>query len=183
MEKLSRSISNEKFDPFGNRICRDIRNQLSEKFIQAIGTGDIQPIIKTAEYFLNQSLEPYMRDYINNRLQLYRTIVQQVESSQKTIQNMIALELWNNKLFFEFHELLEKDWMRSTGADKKVLQALIMSAGTYMLLNSGRTSGAIKMASKAIEGLKEYKNMIPKCFDADLLIRKLSTLDYNPPKF
>jgi hypothetical protein len=72
--------------------------------------------------------------------------------------------------------------MRSTGAEKKALQALIRSAGTYMLLNYGRTNGAIKMASRASEGLQEYKKMIPTCFDAEPLIAKLSTLD-SPPKF
>jgi hypothetical protein len=51
------------------------------------------------------------------------------------------------------------------------------------LLNSGRKSGAIKMASKAIDDLKEYRNLIPRCFDVDLLIKRLSALDSNPPKF
>lgn len=182
MDKLSVSTRSEAFDPFGNRLCRDIRNQLSRKFIEALSSGDVQPIIKTAGYFLNQSLKPYMRDYIENRLKLYSTIFQQVESSQNPTQNMIAISLWNNELFFEFHELLEKNWMRSTGAEKKALQALILSAGSYMLLSNGRTNGAIKMASKAIEGLQEFKKMIPACFDAELLIAKLSTLD-SPPKF
>jgi hypothetical protein len=183
MDKLSRSIKDEKFDPFGNRLCRDIRNQLSKEFIQAIDTGDIKPITKTAEHFLNRNLKPYMGSYIKNRLKLYGTILQQVEPSQKPTQNMIALQLWNKELFYEFHELVEKEWMHTTGTEKKALQTLIRSAGAYILLNSGRKSGAIKMASKAIDDLKEYRNLIPRCFDVDLLIKRLSALDSNPPKF
>ena len=124
-----------------------------------------------------------MKNYIKKRIKLYSTIFQQVESSNKPTQNMIALKLWNSELFFEFHEFIEKDWMHATGAEKKALQALIRSAGTYMLLNSGRENGAIKMASKAIEGLQQFKNMIPTCFDTELLIKKLSDLDSNAPKF
>ncbi len=96
---------------------------------------------------------------------------------------MIALQLWNKELFYEFHELVEKEWMHTTGTEKKALQTLIRSAGAYILLNSGRKSGAIKMASKAIDDLKEYRNLIPRCFDVDLLIKRLSALDSNPPKF
>lgn len=103
MDKLSMSTSSEAFDPFGDRLCRDIRNKLSRKFIETLNSSDLQPIIKTAGYFLNQSLKPHMRDYIENRLKLYRRISQQVESSQKPTQNMIAITLWNNELFFEFH--------------------------------------------------------------------------------
>ena len=183
MGKLSKSTNKERFDPLRDRLCRDIRNQLSEKFIKALSTGDIKPIMKTAEYFINLDLKPFMREYIENRLKLYSVIVQQGDSSQKPTQNMIALTLWNNEFFFEFHELLEKEWMRSTGAEKKALQALIRAAGTYMLLESSRINGAMKMALKAIDGLQQYKNMIPACFDAELLIEKLAALDSNPPKF
>jgi hypothetical protein len=179
----SKFISGQEFDPFQDRLCRDIRNQLSKNFIQAIDSGDIGPLKTVAGQFIEQGLKPYMRDYIESRVKRYQAIINQAKSSQNQARYMIALLFWNNELFFEFHELLEKEWLRATGTEKLVLQALIRAAGTYMLLNHGRMHGATKMAAKAVAGLKQHKESVPACFDADLLITKLSALDPIPPKF
>ena len=172
------------FDPFESRLCRDIRNELSESLMKAICNGDIGSSYTVAEKYMSEGIEPFIKSYIDNRIMRYKAIVTQIQTAN--IQNhetyIIAILLWDQELFFEVHEWLEKKWRNSQGAEKIILQALIRAAGTYMHLEYGRHMGAKKMASKAVDTLIQYKESIP-VFSVELLISKLKSLDPVPPKF
>ena len=171
------------FDPFNSRFCRIIRNELSESLMKAIHNGDIRPSNSLREKYMSDGVEPFIIGYINSRIMRYKTVVSQIQTSKIQIHEtyVIALLLWNQELFFEVHEWLEKEWRNSQGAEKIILQALIRAAGTYMHLECGRHVGAKKMASKAVENLIRYKESIP-VFNVELLIAKLKALDPVPPK-
>jgi hypothetical protein len=173
------------FDPFKSRLCRDIRNDLSKSLVIAIHRRDIGPSYAVAEKYVSEGVEPFVTDYIHSRIMRYKTIVAQIQTENLQTHDtyLIAVLLWNQELFFEVHEWLEKIWHASEGTERFVSQALIRSAGAYMHLEYGRNTGAKKMASKAVLTLMHYKKSIPDIFNAALLISKLKALDPVPPKF
>ncbi|MEJ2096694.1 MAG: DUF309 domain-containing protein [Deltaproteobacteria bacterium] len=118
------------FDPFHNRQCRNIRNALSESFIDAVQQKTLAPVRDQIERFK-----------------------------------------------------LEQSWHSSSGDEKCLLQALIRSAGAFLLLESGRTNGARKLAAKALAGLKPLQSQVPNVYDVQGLIENLTHLDSNPPRF
>lgn len=173
------------FDPFEDRLCRDIRNDLSEAFLETIIKADLNLLSPVIEKYSIRDIEPFMREYIDDRQTRYRTVFHQIKPSgiQTDETNAIALLLWNQELFFEFHEWLEKKWLKAGGTEKIILQALIRAAGTYAHLAHGRKEGAKKMAAKAVDSLIQYKSMVPSVFEVEVLITKLAALDPTPPKF
>ena len=53
-----------------------------------------------------------------------------------------TLALWNERLFFEVHEVLEAVWKTATGATRQVLQGVIQIAVAYHHLAHGNLRGA-----------------------------------------
>ena len=172
------------FDPFNSRLCRNIRNELSESLIKAVHNRDIGPSIAVAEKYVSQRAEPFITRYITNRITCYKTVLNQIRSADIKRHDtfIIALLLWDQELFFEFHEWLEKKWRGSKGIDKMILQALIRAAGAYIHMEHGRIAGARKMASKAAASLTRYKRFVPPFLNVELLVSKLKALDAAPPK-
>jgi hypothetical protein len=173
------------FDPFQNRLCRDIRNELSERLMAILaGTGGGM-LSSIAESYTSGNIEPFMRDYIDDRLSRYQTVFNQIRVAKIPRDETygIALLLWDEELFFEVHEWLEKRWLVAHGTDKDILQALIRAAGTYVHLKHGRLEGANKMAVRAVETLLQHKEMVPSIFNVEVLVAKLTALDPVPPKF
>jgi uncharacterized protein len=173
------------FNPFNSRFCRIIRNELSESLMKAIHSCDIGPSYAVGEKYMSEGVEPYITGYINSRIMRYKTVVNQIRTANIQLHEtyIIALLLWDQELFFEVHEWLEKKWRSSKGAEKIISQALIRAAGTYMHLEYERNLSAKKMASKAVETLIRHKESVPEFLNAELLIAKLKALDPVPPKF
>jgi hypothetical protein len=48
------------FDPFHNRLCRDIRNNLSVHLMNSIKKGDISPVVDVVRKYKSQDVEPFM---------------------------------------------------------------------------------------------------------------------------
>jgi hypothetical protein len=172
------------FDPFESRLCRNIRNELSESLLKAIYRRDIGPAVAVAQKYASQGAEPFIIRYVDSRLTRYRTIIAQIGSAQIQVRDtfVIALLLWDQELFFEVHEWLEQKWRGSHGTEKMISQAFIRAAGVYIHLEHGRTAGARKMASKAAAGLTRFKPFVPPFLNIELLISKLEALDPVPPK-
>jgi hypothetical protein len=67
-------IENEHFDPFNNRLCRNVRNALSENFKNVLEQKKMQPVRRVADFFLS---DPHAgvcpKRYIDQRLAAYRT--------------------------------------------------------------------------------------------------------------
>lgn len=172
----------EKFDPFEDRLSRDIRNALSEAFAQALTDLSMESVQRVAEEYFTKYLESWHRDYIHERLSRYEKALVIIKDEKISEVFARALILWDLELFFEVHEILEHAWLSSQGHEKLVLQAMIRAAGVYIHLPRGNRIGARKMASKAVDALIANRAHVPPLFDLELLLAKLQKLDPVPPK-
>lgn len=175
----------KQFNPFESRACRTVRNTLGQSLLAAIPAGEMEPVSRVAHEYAPADADEVIKGYVNKRAASYRAVFAGIRSAgiQAGDTWYIALLLWNQGLFFECHEWLEKKWCRSEGAEKKMIQAVIWSAGAYSHLEYGRTAAAGKLAARAIVGLKHYREQVPDLFDVDVLVSKLGVLDPVPPKF
>jgi hypothetical protein len=173
------------FDPFHSRLCRDARNELSISFMPALRSKDLSAVLDIVREYSSGDVDFFVKNYMEDRLKRYQRVVYEIRSQNIAQQDTyrIACHLWNQALFFEFHEWLEAFWHRAAGSEKQVLQALIRSAGVYLLLEAGRINGAKKMAAKAAAGLRKLRPLVPGFFDAGRLIDKLTAFDPVPPEF
>ena len=60
----------------------------------------------------------------------------------------IAAALWNERLFFEVHEVLEAVWTTAAGAERQALQGVIQIAVAYHHLAHGNRRGARKLLAE-----------------------------------
>jgi uncharacterized protein len=173
-----------RFDPFQNRLCRKIRNELSKSLMEAIHSRDLTPSNAVAQKYAPESAEECIKEYIYNRIECYSLIISQIQSANIAADEtyIIVLLLWDKELFFEIHEWLEPKWLKAEGTEKNILQAFIQAAGTYILLESGRNKGARKMATKAVAAMLKDTKLLPDFLDSKLLIKKLKAVDPVPPK-
>jgi len=88
-----------------------------------------------------------------------------------------AVQLFNNREFFECHEALEEAWMPERGARRLFLQGLIHLAVGFHHSQRGNLAGASRQLRK---GLKKLKAYLPTCegIETERLCREvLSVLD------
>jgi hypothetical protein len=170
------------FDPFSDRLCRTIRNDLSEALMRSLLYLDLTPAQEVADQYITVDLQPVYRQYIDQRLESYRRVVQFIDRNHIEDTFRRALVLWDEELFFEVHEILEKAWLNSSGNTKLILQAMIRAAGMYVQLDRGNAKGAASMAAQAVAVLEANRGEVPDVFDIDLLLTRLKDVDPVPPK-
>lgn len=67
-----------------------------------------------------------------------------------------ASELFNRKMYFECHDLLEEAWSEARGEDRAFLQSLIhVSVGMYHLA-AGNHEGARNLLQRGVLGLEPF---------------------------
>lgn len=169
------------FDPFGDRLSRDIRNDLSATMATMLDQLDLAPAQEVAERYLEMNLESSYKEYISERLSRYQSALKVIQNGPTDVF-WRALVLWDRKLFFEMHEILEHAWYRAKGDEKKILQAMIRAAGVYIKLEYGYIAAARKMAKRALPALLEQNNFLARYFDPARLITALLNLDPDPPR-
>ncbi len=147
-------------NPFTDRLTRDIRNDLSGSLMEAIDRLDIEPVLRTAARFSPDSLQAWHRGYLEERLERYGSFLQELRSAPPLERRGIAALLWRAGLYFELHEFLEQYWMKSSGALRLGLQALIRAGGVHVHLESGHLPAARSMAMKALAGLEEHGSSV-----------------------
>jgi hypothetical protein len=183
---VARSDSHKitRFDPFESRLCRQVRNGLSESLMASIHKGQIGPSQAVAEQLRPDHAEPVIGHYIDDRITRYQAVIAQIRSVNIPVDDTyaIALLLWDQGLFFEVHEWVEAKWLQSSGAEKRVLQAVILAAGTYVHLEAGCPEKAKKIAAKALPPLIQHKALVPGFFNVDVLIASLESVNPVPPK-
>ena len=169
------------FNPFTDRLSRDLRNDLSEALLAALTGGAHAAFLAVAAaYRQHPELGPGARGYLEDRLACYQAVLAE---TNRDLPDQQALLLWNHELFFEFHELLEKRWRVAEGVARKVLQALIRAAGTYVLRHADRREGAVKMAARAIAIIKRHQDELPPGFETKRLLVALADPLAPPPQF
>jgi len=169
------------FEPFQDRLSRDIRNALSTSLAEAIAEGRPEPFEREAGRLLADRPAERYRTYITDRLPRYHRALEVISQG---INDPFAqgVELWNERLFFEMHEVLEHAWYHAEGNRKLLLQAMIRAAGVYVKLEYGYVRQAEKMAGKAREVLEQSRAALTAYFDPQPLIAALAALEPEPPR-
>lgn len=102
-----------------------------------------------------------------------------------------AVALWNERLFFEVHEVLESEWMRAAGALRQALQGLIQvgvalhhhahgnARGARTLMHEGRARLAANAA--ALPAVDVHAILDATASWETALIAGTATVDAAPP--
>ena len=168
------------FEPFQDRLSREIRNDLSATMGMVLSQLDLSEAQEVADRYLSRDIKSYYRDYITDRIVRYQLALE-VISKGPVDPFWRALVLWDQKLFFEVHEILEHAWYQATGDEKKILQAMIRAAGVYVKLEYGYAEAARKMANRALPVLIKHRAYLDRYFDTARLIAALQNLDGETP--
>lgn len=171
----------ERFDPFNNRLCRNVRNALSESFNKVLEQKKMEPVHRVAGFFLNDPLPVCVKAYIDRRLAAYEKVLADVCSRGLDDPLAVAVAIWDRQIFFETHEYLEQYWMGAGGDEKRLFQAMIRAAGAYVHLEQGNLAAARRIAGKAIDGLERHRNRLAPYADPELLLDRLRKLDPVAP--
>jgi hypothetical protein len=172
----------ERFNPFTHRTARDIRNSLSEAFVGALSTMDPGPYANCARRWQEQDLPPLYGDYIDSRLLRYDRILDEIRTDEIQDSLQQAVMIWNQGLFFEFHDHLETLWKAATGDMRQVLKGLIKAAGVYIHLEQNHQQAAFSLAAKAYALLEQYRDCLTFITDTQTLLDKLQTCNPAPPR-
>lgn len=168
------------FDPFRDRLSRDIRNDLSESLMLCLRQQDLTPARQVADRFLPLDPGPEQVTYIHARLERYARFLEQVATGPDDVLWQ-GLLLWDLGLHFEVHEILEHAWLRAQGTEKTFLQAMIRAAGVYIKGEFGFVEGAAKLAAKALPILAANRERLAAYCDPDRLLTALRSPQSNPP--
>ncbi len=160
------------FQPFSDRLSRDIRNDLSESLVDVIREQTLAPAQDVADRYLQTQPAPVYCDYINDRLVRYQRALDTV--GEKTDNPLfIDFVLWDEQLFFEVHEILEHAWLKAEGEEKLFLQAMIRAAGVYIKRDAGYAEVAVRIGLKALPVLENNRHRLKAYTDPDRLIQAL----------
>jgi len=172
----------DRFDPFNSRLCRNVRNALSEGFRKSLAQGRILPVQRIAESLAEDRLPECVTAYLDNRMDLYQQTLADIRARRLEQPLAVALAIWDRGLFFEVHEYLEPYWMDAAGDEKMFLQALIRAAGAYVHLEQGRVRAAKRLAGKAVTVLDSHPDRLAPFTSPEILSSALRSLDPVPPK-
>jgi hypothetical protein len=175
-------IAAGKFDPFNDRLSRDIRNSLSEAFIDALARMEPSAYRAEADIWRSKNPSEIYLEYIQYRLQSYDQVFNQIKNSQLVDPLLQCLVIWNNGLFFEFHDHLEGIWMLASGDERQALKGLIKAAGVYIHSEVGHQRAVKSLAGKAYRLIRQYSHSLTFIKNLDALSQKLKTLDPVAPR-
>lgn len=178
----NKNISVSKFDPWTNRLSRDIRNTLSEAFIDALSRMEPAVYHDEADIWLSKNPADIYLEYIQDRLQRYDRVIEQIKACGLDEPLLQSLVIWNNGLFFEFHEHLEGLWMQATGDERQALKGLIKAAGVYAHHEYNHQPAVKSMSAKSHDLLRQYSHSLAFVENLDVLTQKLKNLDPDPPR-
>ncbi|MEX1326061.1 MAG: DUF309 domain-containing protein [Desulfobacterales bacterium] len=170
------------FDPFNDRLSRDIRNTLSEAFVDSL--AEMAPTgyqTVAAKWLAGKSAAGYIK-YIQDRLLRYDRVLAQATVTRLTDALLQSLVIWNNGLFFEFHEHLERIWQKTTGDEYQALKGLIKAAGVYIHMEHNRQEAVKSLSIKSLNLLRRYSYRLTFITNLDVLIKRLENSDPVSPK-
>ena len=173
-------MSRSRFDPFRNRLARDIRNSLSRSFLKSLAENNVSSVHRTAEEFLQQHLEPVYEMYIVKRLKKYDSFFAAVNAGGHRELLQQAAKLWDLELYFEMHELLEPVWKDAEGAWRKALQGLIRAAGMKIHAENNNRAAA-SMGAKALADLQKFGDRLEDFDKLDAVLKALEEMSLPPP--
>lgn len=174
-------MTEQLFNPFEDRLSRDLRNELSEGLAVAVETGRTEKLTDIIKKYRRQPLADCYRTYLEDRRARYEKALAAIKPG---ITDPIhrSVILWNLGLFFEVHEVLEHAWYTADGRMKLTMQALIRAAGVYIKREYGYYYAASRIAAKAIPVLEENRALLEVYFKPEKLIAVLASPDAPPPE-
>lgn len=169
------------FQPFSDRLSRDIRNGLSHSLVKALHKRSLMPVQELAARYLGELPAGVYTEYIEERLRRYESVFAKLleATGDPLLQGLI---LWDVYCFFEVHDVLEPAWLHAQGEEKVFLQAVIRAAAVYIKRDAGYPEAAVKIAGKALPVLKNCRQQLARLTDPELLINALENIDSDPPK-
>lgn len=173
-------MTHQVFDPFRDRLSRDIRNDLSESLAVCLREQRLAAAREVAERYMAADPAPCYSTYINERLARYAAVLEQIIPEPKDALWQ-GLVLWDARLFFEVHEILEHAWLNAEGEEKAFLQAMIRAAGVYIKRENGFFAAADKMAAKAVPLLEINRDRLAVYIHPERLITALRSGASEPP--
>ena len=160
----------QSFDPFRDRLSRDIRNDLSESLMVCLREQQLQPAQAVASRYLSAVPGLARTRYITDRLRRYALFLAQVPQGPEEVLRL-GLLLWELELYFEVHEILEHAWRQATGENKKFLQAMIRAAGVFIKGAYGFEHAAASLAAKALPVLEANRSRLAVYTDPEALMQ------------
>ena len=176
----ARQMNPHPFDPFRDRLSRDIRNDLSASLLDCLQKGTLAPAQQIAAQYLAARPGPDHIAYIDDRLARYGQFLAQVADGPDDVLWQ-GLHLWDLGLFFEVHEILEHAWLHAQGEEKALLQAMIRAAGFYIKSEFGFLEGAHKLAAKALPVLEAHRERLGRYCEPERLLTALRQRHAYPP--
>jgi hypothetical protein len=171
-----------KFDPFNNRLSRDIRNTLSEAFMAALSRMEPSAYRDEADIWRAKNPSQIYLEYIQDRLQRFDRVFEQIKANHLDEPLLQSLVIWNNGLFFEFHDHLEGIWKQAAGDDREALKGLIKAAGVYVHHEFNHQQAVKSLSPKSYNLIRQYAHCLTFIKNLDVLLQKLRALDPDPPK-
>ncbi|MEJ2155385.1 MAG: DUF309 domain-containing protein [Desulfobacteraceae bacterium] len=172
----------KRFDPFNDRTSRDIRNTLSSALVSELSGDGRLRVQDVARQWLLEAGDAAYQNYIRQCLVTYHSVLQAVQSAGLTERRIQAVVLWNAKLFFEVHELIETVWLGTHGDERKALKGLIQAAGVFVHRRRGHFKAANGLARRAMENLKHASPHLDFIEDLTPLLASLEDLSAPPPR-
>lgn len=176
------NLINTTFDPFNDRLARNIRNSLSSALVSDLSANTGEKTDQVVRYWGQQKLLPLYQDYYRQTRERYRQVEVIIKSARIKDPRFQALVLWNAGLFFELHELLETIWHGTQGIERTGLKGLIQAAGVYvhrLRENHTAASGLAERARKNLLAGKAHLNFIANLAQ---LIECLADPSQPPPR-
>jgi hypothetical protein len=172
----------ERFDPFADRTARDIRNSLSEAFVAALAAKDPEQYLNIAQNWRVQNVSSLYADYIDDRLRRYKNVFDAVQTDGINDPQQQAIVIWNQGLFFEFHDLLESLWQAAKGDQRQALKGLIKAAGVYIHLEQQHHQAAQSLAMKSYDLLRQYPHCLSFIANYKTLLESLKNFKPTAPR-
>jgi hypothetical protein len=170
------------FDPFSDRLARDLRNALSSALVDRLtGKGD-DALDLQADFWRAKGLAPVYASFLEQQLESYRAVVAEIERTGHTDPRHQAVQLWNAGLFFELHELLETIWLKAPEPERTALKGMIQAAGAFVHNLRGKAKAAGSLALRARQHLKDGADALGYITNLDQLIDDLKQLPSEPTR-
>jgi uncharacterized protein len=175
------AMDTKSFDHFRDRSARLLRNELTHALGAALASRSPEPFRRRGRELLARIDNPEHQAFLRDRLTRYEQAFAEIMALGSAGPWEQALVLWNQHLFFEVHDILERIWLPAVGARRLALQAMIRAAGAYVHLEEGHTQAARRMAAKAAAALRAHGHTLPSSFGRERLLTALDHLDTEPP--
>jgi len=162
------------FDPYSDRLARDIRNSLSSALVREITWDAAGSLVTAADIWMAKAQTPIYQTYIKDRLVLYGRVIDEIRDGRIMETRYQAICLWNLGLFFEMHELLETIWHGSREPERSALKGWIQAAGVYVHFQRGKKDAARGLARRAVMHLRNSRTCLGFIANLDQLIEAVA---------